>query len=476
MLVELGRVDSWLDSQGIADGTPFLMGPGGVFDVVLNGYFGSLRMVSAALDSQEAAARDLARFFDFLWFHRPAVVDGVSGGLRARSWRGATVADRQAFEWWRCRDEDGPLVAAATWDREVASANGFYRWAASQGHIASSPIAQRPARGRWHPGAGLVPAEYRPDGRRDLVAWLTPAQYRRWRDVGVRGFEADALPDPRFRGRMVARNAVFCDLMVRTGLRLREQASLTVFDIPDRTPGAVYHRGWLPAAIAKYGSARSFYVPDAVARDLATYVEVDRLDAVLGARRAGRYERIENPLIVEDPSDGTVRIGGRRVRVERLDPRARIRLLVRTPEGLEPAALWLGEDGVPLQVRAWKSMFRTASARCARLGVGIYGHAHKLRHSFAVVTLEHLQRGHIKALSEMNPQARRYYQQVFGDPLDWIRRRLGHRSVETTQKYLHMLAELEMQTRLALVGDAWTDPRLIAGQDLAADAALLEPA
>jgi hypothetical protein len=40
------------------------------------------------------------------------------------------------------------------------------------------------------------------------------------------------LPDPRFRGRRAARNAVFVDLMVRTGLRLAGQSSLSVFEVP----------------------------------------------------------------------------------------------------------------------------------------------------------------------------------------------------------------------------------------------------
>jgi len=39
-----------------------------------------------------------------------------------------------------------------------------------------------------------------------------------------------------------------------------------------------------------------------------------------------------------------------------------------------------------------------------------------------------------------------------------VRRRLGHRSVVTTQIYLHALAELEMHTRMALVPDGWEDP------------------
>lgn len=89
-----------------------------------------------------------------------------------------------------------------------------------------------------------------------------------------------------------------------------------------------------------------------------------------------------------------------------------------------------------------------------------------LRHSFAVTTLEHLQRGHLAALGEMNPEQRRHYQMVFGDPLDRVRRRLGHRSIETSLKYLHTLAELEMETRLALIADPWEDPRLIRPDDL----------
>jgi hypothetical protein len=76
-----------------------------------------------------------------------------------------------------------------------------------------------------------------------------------------------------------------------------------------------------------------------------------------------------------------------------------------------------------------------------------------------VVTLEQLQRGHIIALAELSEEARGHYTRIFGDPLDWARRRLGHSSVITTQIYLHALAELEMHTRMALVPDDWEDPR-----------------
>ncbi|MGB3484177.1 MAG: hypothetical protein WBB07_18430 [Mycobacterium sp.] len=76
-----------------------------------------------------------------------------------------------------------------------------------------------------------------------------------------------------------------------------------------------------------------------------------------------------------------------------------------------------------------------------------------------MVTLEQLQRGHIANQVAHNPDQRRTYSMVFGDPLDWVRRRLGDRSVVTTQIYLHALAELEMETRMMLVPEEWEDPR-----------------
>ena len=107
----------------------------------------------------------------------------------------------------------------------------------------------------------------------------------------------------------------------------------------------------------------------------------------------------------------------------------------------------------------WKAMFRDANRRCGTAGLAVSCHAHLLRHTFAVVTLGQLQRGHIASLVDLDPAQRGHYTRVFGDPLDWIRRRLGHRSVVTTQVYLHALGELEMQTRMALVPDGWEDPR-----------------
>ena len=297
------------------------------------------------------------------------------------------------------------------------------------------------------------------------MEWLTPAQYRSWRDTGLRGYGADGLPGRRFRGRWAARNALFADLMVRTGLRLTEQASLAALEVPQRGGGQSYHRFWLPAAIAKGGSGRWAYVPDGIARKIGEYVETDRADVIGQARARGAYDQIQDPLVIEDPQARNPRVAVRGqggstslVPVGQLEPHERARLLVRTADGLEPASLWLGEHGMPITVSGWKQVFASANERCERAGIKIACHPHLLRHTFAVVTLEQLQRGHLADLAAMTPAQRGHYQKIFGDPLDWVRRRLGHRSVESTMIYLHALQELEMRTRMELVPDDWDAP------------------
>lgn len=225
------------------------------------------------------------------------------------------------------------------------------------------------------------------------MEWLTPAQYRSWRDAGLRGYDAGGLPDHRFRGRWASRNALFADLMVRTGLRLTEQGSLAVPEVPRSGGGEAYHRFWLSAAIAKGGSARWVYVPDSIARKISEYIATDRADVIEQARARGAYDQVASPLIIEDPGARHPRVmvcgqagSTAQVPVEQLEPHERARLLVRTADGLEPAALWLGEHGMPITVSGWKQVFTAANERCERAGVAVRCHPHLLRHSFAVVT------------------------------------------------------------------------------------------
>lgn len=172
-------LDDWLDGEDIPDGVPFLISPGLEYDTDLNQYFLRPAIVGSSRNTQLAAAGDVRRFLDFLWCSRGR-----------RGWRHATEADHDAYWYWRRQDPGGPRVAGATWNRELSMLNGFYGWAARRGLVPANPVAQRqrrPApRGRQHGGlAGTAPAAQARDARRDLVEWLTPAQYRSWRDCAA---------------------------------------------------------------------------------------------------------------------------------------------------------------------------------------------------------------------------------------------------------------------------------------------------
>lgn len=446
------------DSE-LVPGTPFLLGPLFDYDVELNAFFSSMEMQVKARNTQVGYARDLAAFLNFAFRSRGR-----------RVWRDVDESDHVAYWRWRRMDPAGPRVKGATWDREVAAVDKFFAWHVDAGTVSVNPVPHRLQRfmpiysgGGSRGTAETIPATYSHDRESERVEWLPPESYRQWRDVGMRGYSADGLPDSGFRGRWAARNATFCDLMVRTGLRLSEQAALTVFDVPQSRGLGGYQRFWLPTAIAKGQSARWVYMPESVIADVMSYSRLDRAEVIERACADGRYKRWPKPLVVPDTTSPvavqTGTGGSVRIKVSDLVPQERRNLLIDGPNGLVPAALWLSEFGTPIAVSTWKDLFTSANKRCRRAGVPLSAHAHLLRHTFAVVTLEQLQRGHIAALGELNAQQRGQWTQIFGDPLDWVRRRLGHRSVVTTQIYLHALSELEMHTRMALVPQDWDDPR-----------------
>jgi hypothetical protein len=56
---ELGDLDRWLDECGLLDDAPFLLGPDGSYDVVLNGYFTGVWLRGSPKNTQAAVAYDL---------------------------------------------------------------------------------------------------------------------------------------------------------------------------------------------------------------------------------------------------------------------------------------------------------------------------------------------------------------------------------------------------------------------------------
>ena len=220
--------------------------------------------------SQQGYARNIAAFLSFLTSARSGI-----------SWRDANEDDHVAYLVWRRRDASGPRVSGATWNREVAAVNNFYRWQCARDSSPRTRSRTMPVVVALIPRAASTikevgPTTYSRDVNRDNIEWIPQASYRRWRDTGMKGMNADGLPRPAFRGRWATRNAVFCDLMVRTGLRLAEQSALTVFDLPTEHQPVSYQRFRLPVAIAKGSSTRWVYIPESIVRELINYRDVDR--------------------------------------------------------------------------------------------------------------------------------------------------------------------------------------------------------
>jgi hypothetical protein len=119
-------------------------------------------------------------------------------------------------------------------------------------------------------------------------------------------------------------------------MRLTEQASLTLFEVPDIDTS--HSRRRLPSAIAKMVRASDLH-PPTVLPEVWDYIRFDRAVLIEQARRRGIYDRIPAKLLVEDPQYAAVAprsAGGRRRPVETLDPRQRRRLFICGTEGLEP--------------------------------------------------------------------------------------------------------------------------------------------
>lgn len=98
------------------------------------------------------------------------------------------------------------------------------------------------------------------------------------------------------------------------------------------------------------------------------------------------------------------------------------------PENKTFPALFLTEDGVPYQKDAVTAIFRRLSAR-----VGFPVQAHMLRHTYATYLLWSLRKS----------------ETFEGEPLLYVRDRMGHADVSTTTIYLHLLNSLEGSLVLA---------------------------
>lgn len=464
-------LDRWVDvdareqALGIESGTPILVDPAGRIDPRLARFFRRSRFAFLAEGTRQSYVKDYRLFFSFLW-------------RRGKYWDQADYGEIDDYEAWRRRSMDNPRrVGGAKWARELAAFKLLFDWALVTGAVARSPVATHTVRRR--DGTVVEVADNRPkDVRVANVKWVTPRTYRLWRDIGLRGYAGEGVPQRGWRGRNDGRNAAFADLLFDSGLRLREGGCLLTVEVPVPMTGQVYCEGSVAAAIAK-GRERSFYLPAEALGGIAAYLATTRRDAVRRAQRAGRYDRISGIMVVAKASPGQRRIAwedglGRRGEspVAAIDEHQRRRLFVRGDAGLEPLQLWLTEGGMPMDYRSWEAVFTAANDRCVRFGKPISISPHTCRHSFALKMLVTLQRG-LDARFGLDKAERDHLRNVYGNTFTLVKDLLGHRSEQTTREiYLEPLNGI----RLGMILDGSADLTAVLAQVAASSNRVLDVA
>ena len=421
----------------------FVLGADGSYDVELNRFFRDLDAWGVrAASSVTAYARDISVFCRFL--------EQARGG---KSIWVCDAADLAAFKRVRLHGDPERAVSVPTWRRSIAALDKWAAWARYEGLIEELPFRYAD-KTVWTPN-GLqrirVNAASEPDPGPAPVRFLAFEDYLTWRDVGLAGRLPGGRPDSSWRGLHDERNCLFADLLIFTGMRLGEAASLLVAELPGiRSSAGRVPAMSLAAAVTKRSRARAVFPPLRLVRALHRYESIERGELVERMRAMGRYRAGDDTVLVRRAGLRSVSLAdGRAVGVGKLDPLTR-RHLIRIDGSGEltgPLMLWLGDDGLPLQPAAWQAVFARANDRCARFGLEVRATPHMLRHSFAVHMLGLLLRQTVAALGEAHTGGSLTSAQVkrllVGNPMRKLQLLLGHRNEATVYTYLDVLDEAQ---------------------------------
>lgn len=361
----------------------------------------------------------------------------------------AVSDDIAAYHRARRRSDTEFRLSASSWNRAVASLDKLYRWAEREGLIERTPFTHRQVWRRSHAGRRAAVTgrneAYERAARRSDVHFIDLDDYHAFRNVGLRGLTPEGAERPGARDRNGARNALFADLVVTTGLRLEEASHLLACEVPKIDPGTERQcRVRLPAALTKGDRGRTILIPRRLLPHFDAYLTVERASATNKFADRQGWETIERPIFIHRPvrrPDVVSIVGGGTMNLEVVGPEDRARLVICSDDGrpCESAVIWLTEVGQPVRSNSWEAIFARASRRCTDAGISLRVSPHQLRHSFAVHMLAMLIQERIRQ-AEKPAGAMEGYRQLLGDPLQQLQRLLGHSSLATTSIYLDHIA------------------------------------
>ena len=318
------------------------------------------------------------------------------------------------------------------------------------GTIGRSPVTLTTVRRR--DGTFGTAARIRPfNVRKWEVKWLLPEAYWLWRDVGLRGYTRDGLPESSRRERNDQRNVAFADTLWMSACDGAKPGHFSCRNCPLYTATDGSRRAVLARPSRRAVGGSSGYLAPPSSRLMATCSQAGR--RVCGERRRkGRYDNVPGLMVAlkvnarrhlvyrdEHGHEGTVAL-------DLLDASQRRKVFVERHGELEPAMVWLTQAGMPMAYDSWKMMFQTANRRCAAQGLeDLRCYAHMLRHSCALRWLAAAVFIHDRRL-KITDEQREAYQESFGDPYHIVQLILGHRSSQTTRDiYLEPARGLDLE-------------------------------
>jgi integrase len=375
----------------------------------------------------------------------------VTYGRALRDWlefaadRGAGVFDTRerlrellgAYAAYRACGPPGSRFGASTWAQHVSILSGFYRWAVAEGYAVAEPFTYRQARGAYG-GERMVNLAVRRRPKPHVTVRYLEPEFASMFVRALAGQRPDGSEEDRCRGRELARNAAVGHMALATGLRLQEFTWLLAAEVPPlpAVPCTTPVPFPVPAGIAKGRKFRTTWISHEALAGVHRYLDLSRpLSAAASA-----WQPAGEPLAVTEPGPAGGKVNGTRVRWAEMRPAERARLVA--PDG-GSMLLAVRGDGGPFT--AWSSVFTRTSERVRDWYEPRFPHVfpHRLRHTFAVQTLERLVSGHYVQAAQLAAGAGQdgalalYLSRA--DPMMVLRDLMGHSSVLTTEKYLNRL-------------------------------------
>lgn len=423
-----------LDRKGyLPEGTPIILGedfyPAQPWHDFMVDYSYTLSQ-----NSMRAYANDLVKFARFLEQrneHFTEVTNSTFGAYR------------------ETRKADG--VSNRTWARNIVVVRAFYKYLVEIGVLERLP---------WIQIGKFSVVKPRSTSYDLQVRALTKKEWQRLKNIGLGGLEEDGNFDKSFRGQFATRNMVAAELALTTGMRLQEWRSLLIFELIPEAQG-----GHIELEISAKGQRRrTVFYPEATALEIDFYLMVERKRAIRKAQTYLRRHSADLAWVTGiDPQARQIEYVFRsetRKAAWRQIPLDHRKVMVQMDgDSIEPVSLFIGGSGRQPSQRSWHQVFAQANERLHRLDILSEDRTitpHDLRHTFAVVLLQSLQKRALNHDLAIGSGSGTISEHIIFNPLLALQRLLGHASPETTMKYLRFVDESDVLVQKAF--EEWDDP------------------